>query len=102
MNLGASTWSYWRRVAGPLLFPAFLGATLLLFANAFAAYATAAVLVSQGQPILPLLIRSALTSEVMLGRQNLALRAGLRDGRRGGRGDDALQPAGAAHGRWLQ
>ena len=37
VNLGASTWVYWRRVAGPLLFPAFLGATLLLFANAFAA-----------------------------------------------------------------
>ena len=72
VNLGASTWVYWRRVAGPLLFPAFLGATLLLFANAFAAYATAAVLVSQGQPILPLFIRSALNSEVMLGRQNLA------------------------------
>ena len=30
---------------------------LLLFANAFAAYATAAALVSQGSPILPLLIR---------------------------------------------
>ncbi len=72
VNLGASTWQYWRRVAGPLLFPAFLGATLLLFANAFAAYATAAILVSQGQIILPLLIRAALTSEVVLGRQNLA------------------------------
>ncbi len=72
VNLGASTWVYWRRVAGPLLLPAFLGAALLLFANAFAAYATAAVLVSQGQPILPLFIRAALTSEVMLGRQNLA------------------------------
>jgi putative spermidine/putrescine transport system permease protein len=45
---------------------------LLLFANAFAAYATAAALVSQGNPILPLLIRSALTSEILLGRQNLA------------------------------
>lgn len=72
VNLGATTWQYWRRVAVPLLTPAFLGATLLLFANAFAAYATAAVLVSQGNPILPLLIRSALTSEVLLGRQNLA------------------------------
>lgn len=72
VNLGASTWVYWRRVAGPLLLPAFLGASLLLFANAFAAYATAAVLVSQGNPILPLFIRTALTSEVMLGRQNLA------------------------------
>jgi putative spermidine/putrescine transport system permease protein len=72
VNLGASTWQYWRRIAGPMLVPAFLGATLLLFANAFAAYATAALLVSQGNPILPLFIRTALTSEVMLGRQNLA------------------------------
>ena len=45
---------------------------LLLFANAFAAYATAAVLVSQGAPILPLAIRAALTSEVVLGQQNKA------------------------------
>jgi putative spermidine/putrescine transport system permease protein len=72
VNLGASTWQYWRRVAGPMLWPAFLGATLLLFANAFAAYATAAILVSQGNPILPLFIRAALTSEVVLGRENLA------------------------------
>ena len=45
-------------VGFPLLTPAFLGSMLLLFANAFAAYATAAVLVSQGSPIVPLLIRS--------------------------------------------
>jgi putative spermidine/putrescine transport system permease protein len=55
-----------------MLRPAFLGAVLLLFANAFAAYATAAALIGQGQPITPLFIRSALTSEVLLGRQNLA------------------------------
>ena len=72
ISLGATTWQYWRQVAAPLLTPAFLGALLLLFANAFAAYATAAILVSQGQPITPLFIRAALTSEVMLGRQNLA------------------------------
>jgi len=72
VNLGATTWQYWSRVAAPLLTPAFLGALLLLFANAFAAYATAAILVSQGQPITPLFIRAALTSEVVLGRQNLA------------------------------
>ena len=70
-SLGGSTWQYWTRVAGPLLAPAFLGSTLLLFANAFSAYATAAALVSQGNPIIPLQIRSALTSEVVLGRQNL-------------------------------
>jgi putative spermidine/putrescine transport system permease protein len=72
VNLGATTWQYWRQVAAPLLTPAFLGSLLLLFANAFAAYATAAILISQGQPIVPLFIRAALTSEVMLGRQNLA------------------------------
>ena len=70
-SLGGSTWQYWTRVAGPLLAPAFLGSTLLLFANAFSAYATAAALVSQGNPIIPLQIRSALTSEVLLGRQNI-------------------------------
>jgi len=70
-SLGGSTWQYWTRVAGPLLAPAFLGSTLLLFANAFSAYATAAALVSQGSPIVPLQIRSALTSEVVLGQQNL-------------------------------
>jgi putative spermidine/putrescine transport system permease protein len=72
VNLGATTAQYWRMVGIPLLTPAFLGSLLLLFANAFAAYATAAVLVSQGNPIVPLLIRSALTSEILLGQQNLA------------------------------
>ena len=72
VSLGASTWQYWREVAAPLLAPAFLASTLLLFANAFAAYATAAALVSQGSPIVPLLIRSALTSEVVLGQSGFA------------------------------
>jgi putative spermidine/putrescine transport system permease protein len=71
-NLGATTWQYWRLVALPLLTPAFLGSVLLLFANAFAAYATAAALVSQGNPIIPLWIRSALTSEIVLGHENFA------------------------------
>ena len=72
VSLGASTLQYWREVAFPLLTPAFLGSALLLFANAFAAYATAAALVSQGSPIIPLLIRSALTSEVVLGQEGFA------------------------------
>ena len=72
VSLGASTWQYWREVALPLLTPAFLGSALLLFANAFAAYATAAALVSQGSPIVPLLIRAALTSEVVLGQSGFA------------------------------
>ena len=72
VSLGATSRQYWTQVAGPLLAPAFLGATLLLFANAFAAYATAAALVSQGNPILPLMIRTALTSEVVLGQAGFA------------------------------
>jgi putative spermidine/putrescine transport system permease protein len=76
-SLGGSGWSYWRHVAGPVLLPAFLGATLLLFANAFSAYATAAALVSQGSPIVPLKIRGFLTSEVILGQQNLGKALGF-------------------------
>ncbi|GAY13906.1 ABC transporter permease subunit [Mycobacterium sp. shizuoka-1] len=72
VSLGASRWAYWREVGVPLLMPAFLGSALLLFANAFAAYATAAALVSQGSPIVPLLIRTALTSEVVLGQSGFA------------------------------
>lgn len=72
VNLGATTSQYWTQVAFPLLRPAFLGSALLLFANAFAAYATAAALISQGQLVTPLLIRAALTSEVVLGQSGLA------------------------------
>ena len=65
-SLGGGTWHYWRYVAGPLLAPAFFGATLLLFANAFSAYATAAALINQGSIIASLLIANTLTSEVGL------------------------------------
>jgi putative spermidine/putrescine transport system permease protein len=77
-NLGATTGQFWRMVGFPLLSPAFLGSMLLLFANAFAAYATAAVLVSQGNPITPLFIRSALTSEILLGQRNLGFALALQ------------------------
>jgi len=70
-SLGGSSWSFWRHVGGPILAPSFIGAVLLLFANAFSAYATAAALVSQGAPIVPLQIREALTSEVVLGQENV-------------------------------
>ncbi|MGG5257904.1 ABC transporter permease [Phycicoccus avicenniae] len=70
-TLGGTTWTYWRRVAAPILLPSFVGATLLLFTNAFSAYATAKALVSQGSPLIPLQIGSTFTSEVILGQENL-------------------------------
>jgi putative spermidine/putrescine transport system permease protein len=70
-SLGASTWHYWRHVAGPILAPSFIGAMLLLFTNAFSAYATAAALISQGSPIIPLQIGGTLSSEVILGQENV-------------------------------
>lgn len=40
-NLGASQLQYWRMVALPILMPSILGGMILLFGNAFGAYATA-------------------------------------------------------------
>lgn len=71
-SLGGGSWAYWRYVGGPILAPTFLGAALLLFTNAFSAYATAAALISQGQPLVTLQIRWALTSEMVLGQENIA------------------------------
>ena len=66
-NLGGTTWTYWTRVAGPILLPSLLGSFLLLFANAFSAFATAAALISQQSVIVPLEIESALRNENDLG-----------------------------------
>lgn len=70
-SLGGTSWHYWRHVAVPILTPPFLGALLLLFANAFSAYATTAALISQGSIIAPLQIRVALTSETIAGQENV-------------------------------
>ena len=40
-NLGATGFQYWRYVAFPVLLPSILGTMVLLFGNAFGAYATA-------------------------------------------------------------
>jgi putative spermidine/putrescine transport system permease protein len=71
-NLGASAWQYWRHVGAPLLMPAFLGATLLLFANALAAFATAVAWENQVAYIVPQQIGIALSSEVGLSNVNVA------------------------------
>ncbi len=71
-SLGASSWVFWRRVAGPLLTPAFLGSLLLLFTNAFSSFATAAALIGTTDPLVPLQIRHALISETGSGNANFA------------------------------
>ena len=70
-SLGGGSWAFWRHVGGPILAPSFLGALLLLFTNAFSAYATAAALISQGSPIITLQIADQMTSEVVLGQENV-------------------------------
>lgn len=71
-TLGGTPRSFWLHIGFPVLAPSFLASLLLLFANAFSSYATAAALASQGSQIVPLQIRTALTSETLLGRENLA------------------------------
>lgn len=71
-TLGGTRWQHFVRVVVPVLAPAFVGSLLLLFANAFSSYATAAALISQGAQIVPLQIRAALISETVLGRENVA------------------------------
>ncbi|NLT26574.1 MAG: ABC transporter permease subunit [Microbacteriaceae bacterium] len=65
-NLGGTARTYWLRVAGPLLAPSFIGALLLLFANSFSAFATAAALISQQTIIVPMEIQSAFRNEMDL------------------------------------
>ncbi|MCW0214761.1 MAG: ABC transporter permease subunit [Pseudonocardia sp.] len=76
-NLGASAWSYWRHIALPVLAPALGGATLVLFGNSFAAYATALALTSGSIPLVTTSIASALSGNVLANQQNVGLALGL-------------------------
>jgi putative spermidine/putrescine transport system permease protein len=70
-SLGGSAWSFWRHVGGPILAPSFLGALLLLFTNAFSAYATAQALISQGCGLVTQQIACQFQSEILIGRENV-------------------------------
>lgn len=64
-NLGASSWQYWRHIAFPVLFPSLLSSGILLFGNAFAAYATAyALTTGTGLPLVPIQIGNDLSGNV--------------------------------------
>jgi putative spermidine/putrescine transport system permease protein len=63
--LGASNWQYWRYVAFPVLWPAILGTTILLFANAFGAVATAYALTGSSLNIVPILLYAQIRGDVL-------------------------------------
>ena len=70
-NLGASSRQYWKSVGIPLLTPSLLGGFLLLFANAFSAYATAYALSSRGSRLVSVQIRFYLQGNTITGKSNL-------------------------------
>lgn len=63
--LGASPLQYWRWVAGPILWPSVMGATLLLFANAFGAIATAYALTGSSLNIITILLYAQIRGDVL-------------------------------------
>jgi putative spermidine/putrescine transport system permease protein len=69
-NLGGSAVDYWRYVALPVLWPTLLGTTLLLFANAFGAVATAYALTGSSLNIVTILLFAQIRGDV-LHNQNL-------------------------------
>mgnify|MGYP001440995709 CR=1 FL=1 len=68
--LGASTFQYWRWIGLPVLWPSLMGATLLLFANAFGAVATAYALTGSSLNIVTILLYAQIRGDV-LHNQNL-------------------------------
>lgn len=72
-NNGATAFQYWRHVALPVLLPSLLGGLVLLFGSAFAAYATAAAMVGSAVPLVTLQISDAISGNVLVGQENVAL-----------------------------
>jgi len=66
LNLGASEGQYWLRVALPILTPSLVGGFLLLFANAYGAYATAWTLTGPDINLVTIRIAALVRGEVQL------------------------------------
>lgn len=64
-NLGANSFQYWRYVALPILLPAILGTMILLFGNAFGAFATAQALTGGQINLVTIVIGSELRGDVL-------------------------------------
>jgi len=76
-GLGASTFQYVRHVAAPVLAPAVIGAVLLLFGNAFAAYATAYALVGDTVQLVPGTIQNLMSGNVLVDENQVGLALGV-------------------------
>lgn len=63
--LGASTFTYWRMVVIPILWPSLLGTTLLLFANSFGAIATAYGLTGSTLNLVTILLYAQIRGDVL-------------------------------------
>lgn len=70
-TLGASRLRAWFAIGFPILLPTLLTGFLLLFVNAFAAYATVYALSTQGGSLIPLQIRFILQGNVITGENDL-------------------------------
>ena len=64
-NMGATAFQYWRYVGLPILMPSLLGSMILLFGNAFGAQATAYQLTSGTIPLVPIVIGSQISGDVL-------------------------------------
>lgn len=64
-NLGANSFQYWRYVGFPILLPALLGTMILLFGNAFGAFATAQALTGGQINLVTIVIGSEISGDVL-------------------------------------
>jgi len=64
-NLGGNSFHYWWHVALPILWPSILGASILLFASAFGAYATAQALTGGSIYLVTILIGQQIRGDVL-------------------------------------
>jgi len=64
-NLGGSPTHYWRYVALPVLWPSILGSSILLFASAFGAFATAQALTGGSIYLVTILIGQQIRGDVL-------------------------------------
>jgi putative spermidine/putrescine transport system permease protein len=64
-NLGATPFQYWTKVGIPILLPSILGTMILLFGNAFGAYATALSLTGGFINLVTIVIGSQIKGDVL-------------------------------------